>query len=166
MWKEFKFESNYEINELGCIRNNKTFKELTPFITTNGYLRVRIKGKGYQVHKLIAEHFIDNPNNYVELNHIDGNKLNNSIDNLEWSTRSLNMLHAYRTELSNSAKCANLGEKHGKSKLTNENVKDIWYRLLDGEKAVDIAKLYNVSKATIGNIKLKKNWKELTDTFN
>ena len=102
MWKLFKFDPSYEINELGVVRNIKTLKELKPFVTTNGYLRLRIKGVGYQVHRLISEHFIDNPNNYTEINHIDGDKLNNNINNLEWSTRNLNMIHAYETKLSDS----------------------------------------------------------------
>lgn len=101
MWKEIINHPNYEINELGQIRNKIKSNLLTPFKTTNGYLRVRISNKGvYQLHYLIALHFINNPNNYKEINHINGNKLDNSINNLEWSTRSLNMIHSYQNNLS------------------------------------------------------------------
>jgi hypothetical protein len=63
------------------------------FRDTNG------KQKNVSVHRLIAIHFIPNPNNYKEVNHIDGNKINNHISNLEWVNKSMNMKHAYRLGL-------------------------------------------------------------------
>ena len=60
-----------------------------------GYARVRIKGKRYKIHRLVAETFIPNPEDKREVNHKDGNKLNNRADNLEWATRSENQKHAY-----------------------------------------------------------------------
>ena len=71
------------------------------------YAYVFICDKSVLLHRLVASTFIPNPNNYPEVNHKDGNKLNNSVDNLEWCTRSMNMKHAYEHGfLDNSLKAA------------------------------------------------------------
>ncbi len=55
--------------------------------------------KSFKIHRLVGEYFVDNCNGYNEINHLDGNKLNNKFDNLEWCNRSMNLLHAYKTGL-------------------------------------------------------------------
>lgn len=91
----------YEINEDGVIRNVKSKKILTPYKEKNGYMRVKFENKCLggvirsSVHQLIAEAFIPNPNNLPEINHIDSNRANNSIENLEWVTHSQNMRHSW-----------------------------------------------------------------------
>ena len=70
-----------------------------PTITSHGYYVISIKGKTHLLHRLIAKAFIENPNNYPCINHKDGNKLNNLIDNLEWCTKAMNNKHAYDTGL-------------------------------------------------------------------
>lgn len=160
MWKEIINHPNYEINELGQIRNKIKSNLLTPFKTTNGYLRVRISNKGvYQLHYLIALHFINNPNNYKEINHINGNKLDNSINNLEWSTRSLNMIHSYQNNLSKNT-FNNKGEKHYNAKLKKDDIIKIKKMLNNNIIQKEIAKLFNVSTQTINNIKNNKNWSD------
>lgn len=160
MWKEIINHPNYEVNELGEIKNKIKNKILKPFITTNGYLRIRISNKiAFQVHKIIALYFIDNPNNFSEVNHIDGNKLNNSINNLEWCNRSQNMIHSYKNNLSKNT-FNNKGEKHYNSKLKKEDIEKIKEMLNNSISQKEIAKLFNVSKQTISNIKNNKNWKD------
>ena len=93
-----KHHDNYKIDEYGCVYNvyNKTLKQE---ITHDGYRRVTLydhgKSKHYPVHRLVAEAFIPNPENKPTINHIDGDKNNNHVSNLEWSTRSENSKHAY-----------------------------------------------------------------------
>lgn len=82
-----------------------------------GYARVRIKGKRYKIHRLVAETFIPNPGNKREVNHKDGNKLNNRADNLEWATRSENQKHAYKIGLQKPSK----KQKQAVSKWNKEN---------------------------------------------
>lgn len=89
---------NYEINELGQIKNKKTGKILSQSLSSKGYYQVNIGNKSRRVHRLLAEAFIPNPSNLETVNHIDGNKLNNSLSNLEWMSRSNNVLHS-REEL-------------------------------------------------------------------
>lgn len=115
VWKKIPYSDEYEISNLGRIRhlfenrydiNNKTIKKIKKIkylkpVLRGGYERIRIyenrnKFKTYQVHKLVAEVFLPNPNNYPIINHKDFNRSNNQVDNLEWCTYSYNRL--YRKE--------------------------------------------------------------------
>lgn len=118
-WVKIKgYEEFYEISSSGEIRSKdrtvtdkigRTMswkgKVLNPDIAPNGYYRVTFsinrKRKQFYVHRLIAEYFIPNPDNLPQVNHIDGNKLNNSLDNLEWVTVQDNVIHAYKNGLIN-----------------------------------------------------------------
>ena len=104
MWKDIiGYENQYEINEKGEVRNKKTKKILSISKSTNGYLKVHLYKnnmlKNCYIHRLIAEMFIPNPHNYLCVNHKDGNKTNNKIDNLEWCSYSMNNKHAYNNKL-------------------------------------------------------------------
>lgn len=158
-WLTIKNHPNYELNKLGQVRKKPSNKLLTPFITTNGYLRIRFDKKAYQVHTLIATHYIPNPNNYKEINHKDNNKLNNSIDNLEWCTRQYNMLHCVKSGRSSIFNiCGLKGVNSPSSKLSNNQVLEIRTRLEQGESTTSICKDYNVSSTVILNIKKRKSY--------
>ena len=85
------------INENGEVFNNDTQQYLKGSIGENGYKYYRLSKNGHKkmfyAHRLVAEYFIDNPNNFPVVNHIDGNKLNNNVNNLEWVTYSENTKH-------------------------------------------------------------------------
>ena len=89
----------YDVSEDGIVVNTKTNKVLKPYISKRGYYRVKLymvehSARMFQVHRLVAQAFIPNPRNLPEVNHIDGNKLNNSVENLEWCTGKENIAHA------------------------------------------------------------------------
>lgn len=97
-WKQIN-NLPYEISSLGKVRN-KQGKVLKTYIQNCGYEQIKFtSGIHKQVHRLVAEAFIDNPLNKKYVNHKDGNKLNNTVDNLEWCTNSENILHARNTGL-------------------------------------------------------------------
>lgn len=83
-------------------------KTLKPMITRKNYAKVELKGKGYFVHRLVALAFIDNPESKEQVNHIDGDKLNNDVSNLEWCTQSENQIHNVKLGLHKGPK----GENH------------------------------------------------------
>ena len=95
----------YEVSNLGNLRNAKTRKLIKTNLVGCGYLSYcaslghRGKRKQIRIHRAVAENFIENPNQYPVINHIDGNKTNNRVDNLEWCTQEQNMEHAKRTGL-------------------------------------------------------------------
>ena len=100
-WKTITEASNYEVSTNGQVRNRTTKKILKGRLSKNGYLQVSIKIDATQkfcnryIHRLVALHFIQNPNNKREVNHIDGNKENNTLSNLEWVTSSENQKHRH-----------------------------------------------------------------------
>lgn len=103
IWKDIKeFEGIYKVSNLGRIKSlvrGGTNGGIITFKERHRYLRARLWKNGVVktigVHRLVAQAFIPNPNKLVEINHIDGNKLNNVATNLEWVTHSENMIHAY-----------------------------------------------------------------------
>lgn len=98
MWKTIKEFPMYEISPNGLIRNKTNQRIKKPSINSRGYPVVSLQRDGKQylrtVHILLARAFIDNPRNCEQVNHIDGNKLNYDLSNLEWCTALENNLHA------------------------------------------------------------------------
>lgn len=95
MWKKIERNNNYSINKNGEVRNDATGRIKTPFKNkANGYLIVDLyknnKSQKVPIHRLVAEAFIPNPENKLTVDHIDGNRQNNSIENLRWATYSEN----------------------------------------------------------------------------
>lgn len=158
----------YQISNLGRVKSlrrkvskNKYSRWTTEKILKNflvgGYFLVELYygdnlHTRFRVHRLVAEAFIPNPENKKTVNHKDGNKLNNSVENLEWATQSENVLHAYKTGLKSEDKCS--------AKLTRKQVNDILdtYTGVRGE-IVRLAEKYQVANSTIYRIVKNETWK-------
>ena len=105
IWKPIKgYEGRYEVSNYGRIKSyvtNKNGSIIKGTVHKDGYQYLIVSDanhnrEGFYVHRIVATHFIDNPNNYQQVNHIDENKLNNRVDNLEWCTASYNVNYGSR----------------------------------------------------------------------
>ena len=145
--------NDYEITKEGKIFIPKWHREVRLKPNSKGYLRVMIGGKRYFVHRLVAEKYVPNPEHKPQVNHKDGNKLNNNADNLEWVTNLENRQHAVVNKLHT------MGEDCPWSKLTVEDVKFI--RSHSDISRTELAKKFNVSRRTIGDVLNYKSWKTI-----
>lgn len=156
-------KETYTIFENGDIYRNRGWYKVHQVTNMWGYYscNIQINGKTtrHLVHRIMMMAFypIDNPDEMV-VNHKDGNKLNNNLDNLEWCTQSENCKHAFRTGLKSSN-----GEKNSHAKLTEKDVLEIRKRLKNGESGSALAREYGVQKTAISRIKLRKSWSHLKD---
>lgn len=102
MTEEWKaYDATYEVSNYGRVRNSKNGRIRTIKPNKQGYLDMRLykPNSHLVIHRAVATLFIPNPNNYPCVNHIDGNKLNNKVDNLEWCSWSYNNQHAIDNKL-------------------------------------------------------------------
>ena len=97
------YEGRYQISDTGRVYSLLTHRYLSKSVHKCGYVKVTLQKNGesktYLVHRLVASNFIENPYNYKEVNHKDGNKQNNNVDNLEWCSVSENTKHAFTNNL-------------------------------------------------------------------
>ena len=154
IWKPIKnYENLYEISNLGRIRkiggknqfgNYKVDKMITPYKNEKGYLRVGLsknnQRKVIKLHRLVAEAYIPNPDNLPEINHKDGNKLHNCVDNLEWCTHKQNIKHSWENNLSK----AKYSKENFSSKKVKQYDKDLnfikeWNCMSDVERELGIS---------------------------
>jgi hypothetical protein len=113
-----KINNNYSVSNLGNVRSDRKNIILKPGKRKDGYLVVNVLGykhkKNWKIHQLVASHFLENKNNYTDINHINGIKSDNRAENLEWCTRSHNLKHAFATGLRKPV--VNIEGKNGFSK--------------------------------------------------
>lgn len=172
VWKPVKgYEGYYEVSNLGRVKSKARkyyrsdvlyhLKERVMKVSpsSSGYntiiLTVNGKAKSYLLHRLIALAFIENPQNKKCINHKDGDKFNNSLENLEWCTYSENRNHGLRTGLIKQKRAT-----HSHAKLTEDDVKFIkkmYSYTYCGYS--DIAWFYPVGHDAIRNIILGEKWK-------
>jgi len=164
------YEGFYQVSNFGQVRSldrisnnpiNKIEKGviLLPNIK-KGYKTIVLQKSGERkyisVHRLVAIAFIPNPFNLPQVNHKDGDKLNNNDWNLEWNTSKQNVNHSWDNGMSKPI----LGINHGNAKLNDEKVIDI--RQLKGVlKHKEIAEIYNISRSVVQSVINKKSWKHV-----
>lgn len=180
IWKPvLGLEGAYEASSAGDIRNIKTgvIRKASP--TYKGYLTVQIpcpregRHKNRTVHGVVAEAFLGPRPVGFQVNHLDGNKANNAVENLEWVTPSQNMRHAFSTGLRKASYVrrspgsgrksggvyeSQLGEANPNARLTDADVVQILAKLASGAKQSHLAAEYGVSKPMIHAIKSGTRW--------
>ena len=157
---KYNLKFDYYVTDDGRIWSDRTKKYLSFQYDKDGYVKVSMRSTDnkfhrYSVHRLVLENF--NPVKNMELlqvNHKDGNKLNNRLENLEWVTCKENIQHAINNNLR--------AKINGSAKLVPAQVIEIYKRANNGESNVKLAKEFNMHPDQIGRIKNKKVWKDIT----
>ena len=124
------FEKRYAVTEEGQVINLANNLPLKPILNNNGYYKVGLAcgdgtHKQVSIHTLVAKHFIPNPYDYTQVNHIDGDKSNNAVSNLEWCSAGQNIEHAFKKGLRKGYMDANTKEALLQRVLNGENISDV-----------------------------------------
>lgn len=163
----FGFDREYVVSGCGRVfslqrKGAWLSRELVPQINHNGYEKVTLTKEGKRkyafVHRIVAENFIENDLDKKTVNHKDGNKRNNTVENLEWATHSENRQHAIDNNLGKIAKGSDMSKV-----LKEEDVLEIVSLRKKGMKYKDIAMLFNRPKSTIQSILNGRRWNHLTN---
>ena len=158
IWKDVvDYEGLYKVSSFGRIWSVKTDRELNPSLSSGKrYFTVVLyknkQRKSKLVHRLVAESFIENLYNKPYVNHKDGDKINNCLENLEWCTQLQNVQHAKSNGI------LTRGETAINSKLTEAAVVDIKEMIRNGFSNKEIAEIFSVHPGTINCIRTGRNW--------
>lgn len=165
------YEGYYDVSTKGRVRSRDRLRTSTlgnPYKLKGRLLKICLNGRGRPVvrlykdglgktitlHRIMAIAFFGEPNeSEMQVNHIDGNKVNNNLNKLEWVTASENVRHAFENGLN-----SNCGEKNPASILTTNDVVEI-RELINVLPMHELADIYGVSKSNIENIKYNRTWK-------
>lgn len=180
LWKDVVgYEGIYQVSSKGRVKSLARYDEyvragkvcrryrpdkiLKPKLNLGYYcVHLRTSGESWpSVHRLMAKAFLENPDNKETVNHKDGVKTNNSLDNLEWATHSENTQHAYDMGLATSRikDFTKRGEDHPNSKLTLSVVDNIRSDRLDGMTLTAIATKYDLGTSTVHRVCKNKTWR-------
>lgn len=168
-WRNILDFNGYQVSNIGRVRSMDRFcgnrhgvihgKLLKPFINRRGYLEVNLyknsKCTAKIIHRLVAKAFIPNNFNKPQVNHIDGNKLNNKVSNLEWMSNSENQLHAYKLGLQPSR----AGENNNKAKITDKDVNLLKQLYNSGMSIIEVSNSSNINMSIIRQIIYGRTWK-------
>jgi hypothetical protein len=168
--KQIENFENYFVDKAGNVFSNRQgkLKKLSLILTKYGYYEVTLCGEKQvrkKIHRLIGEVFIPNPDNKLQINHINGIKTDNRVENLEWVTSQENHLHARKEGLILKPPIENKrflrkngsGEQNSRSKLTEQDVRNI-RKNTDNKTHQELAKEYLVAPSTISGIIARIRW--------
>lgn len=166
-WRDvIGYEGLYKVSNLGRVMSYKLFdcgKLMKLSYDSDKYQIVRLYDRNSRsitgkVHRLVAQAFIPNPSNLPQVNHINGTKADNRVENLEWCNNRHNVKHAFEIGLDSQA-----GERNRSTKLTNEDVLEIYHEAWNGKISNKvIGDKYGVSSETVRGIKNGYNWTSVT----
>jgi len=169
-WNNVPDFEGYQASNLGKIRGVDRLKngrsglrltrgqELKQLPNKKGYPEVRLRKDGCHtrlVHKLVASAFLIKPEHCTQINHINGIKTDNRVENLEWVTQSENQLHAYKLGLQPSR----VGENNTNTKLTDKDVTLLKQLYNSGSTIVEVSNSMNINVSIIRQIIYGKSWK-------
>lgn len=178
IWKDvIGYKGLYQISNFGRVKSLDRIIQRSDgisYVKKSQILKNRLSNRGYyavilvdeksnkkfmSVHRLVAIHFIPTYNYDLVVNHKDGNKINNNVNNLEWVTQLENIEHAHRLGLISKT---NRGSKNTNSKLTNEQVVEMYKLAHQGINHKEISNKFGVNPSRVSSIKLGRTWSHIT----
>ena len=175
IWKKIiikKQITKYSISNLGKVRNDKSNRILKPQKDKKGYMRIQLHHDGIvytkKVHRLVARAFLQKTLTKKQVNHIDGNKSNNKVENLEWCTNRQNQIHAWKIGLQ-KPRC---GLDNPGNKYSPELIEKICNLLEKGYSTKKIKKCLNIKSNNIcisyliNDIRKRKGWVHISKNYN
>ena len=161
-----RLKYDYYATEDGKIWSSYSQKFISSREDKDGYLKVRLASPDFSsgrwtisLHRLILSTYCPREGmDCLQVNHIDGNKKNNNLSNLEWVTCKENIAHACKNNL--------WAKINGGAKLTLDNVRDICAALEQGASNIELGEIYGVHPDTIGRIRRGRSWKEISKDYN
>lgn len=177
IWKDYPpYPDRYQVSNIGNVRS-KSFmkqssnkggpysfltkqKQLIPLLNEDNYLQLRLMVDSFKftrkIHRMVAETFIENPENLPCVNHKNSNRADNRVENLEWCTNQFNIQHSYVTG-SNS----NAGEKHPRAILNEVDILRIKELEISGLTCKEISDKLDFKYHTVHKVLKRKNWKNV-----
>lgn len=153
---------DYRVFKDGRVFSCKTGKEISQRPNKDGYATFTAGKKGnrtrVRTHRVVAELFVDNPNDYDEVDHLDGNRMNPNASNLEWVTHKENIKRAYARG-SHDGRIT--GEKNPKAQLTETLVRQMRAEYRSGSRVIDIVDKYGCPWSTVNNAVKRITWKHV-----
>lgn len=157
IWKKIEGFENYSVSSEGRVKNDSSNFILKLGKHKRGYIhwisKINGQKRNIKVHRLVAESFLPNPLGLSEINHINGIKSDNRVENLEWCTHSRNVKHSFALGLQST-----VGIQHPLTQLTEIDVLEIRRLYSEGTSQTEIAKLYNYGYGAINKIVKRVNW--------
>lgn len=167
VWKLYEEVPRFEVSTFGNVRYVKdgAIKYKKPDKIGYVYIQYKVDGRIFnlKVHRMVAKTFLDNKLDLREVNHIDGNKQNNRVDNLEWCTRQQNIRHGHDNGFYDRK-----GAKNGRSVLTESQVHDIcaWYEASTKNTPKLAVEVFNISIQQASKIRCGIAWKHISCMYN
>lgn len=166
IWKQCEENPKWEVSSYGNLRWSATKEKASMYLHKTGYwtttFTLKGKKKSCKIHRLVAKAFLPTTEGKNCVNHKDGVKTNNHIDNLEWCTQAENNKHAWENGLVTGL----VGELNGRAILNEKLVHEICKDYVEGLMPKDVIEKYSITRNQAIKIKCKTTWKHITTQYN